>query len=201
VAQITSEGDQAEAFLVNVADRETVDSMVTRVLADYGRIDILVNNAGITRDASLLKMTQNQFDDVIAVNLNGVFNCTQAVAPTMINQGGGSIINTSSIAGLYGNFGQANYAASKAGIIGLTKTWARELGPKGIRVNTVVPGAVATDILKTIPEKLLAQAENNCWLRRLGKPSELANAYLFLASDEASFVNGATLEVSGGVSL
>lgn len=140
------------------------------------------------------KMTEAQFDAVIDVNLKGVFNCAQAVAPTLLAQGSGSIINTSSISGLYGNFGQGNYAASKAAIVGLTKTWARELGPKGVRVNTVVPGPVATHILDTVPRKVLAQIEQACWLKRIGRPEELA-------SDDASYVNGATLEVSGGVSL
>lgn len=201
VAELREAGGQADGYVVNVADRATIDVMVAAVKGKYGRIDVLVNNAGITKDARLVKMTEAQFDAVINVNLKGVFNCTQAVAETMLAQGSGSIINTSSIAGTYGNFGQSNYAASKAGVIGLTKTWARELGPKGVRVNTVVPGSVATHILDTVPEEILNQIKQACWLRRVGKPEELANAYAFLASDEASYVNGATLEVSGGVSL
>jgi 3-oxoacyl-[acyl-carrier protein] reductase len=192
---------KAAGYVVNVTDRATVDAMVADVKAKFGRIDVLVNNAGITKDARLVKMTEAQFDAVIAVNLKGVFNCTQAVAETMLAQGAGSIINTSSIAGTHGNFGQGNYAASKAGVIGLTKTWAKELGPRNVRVNTVVPGSVATHILDTVPEEVMNQIRNACWLRRVGKPEELANVYAFLASDEASYVNGATLEVSGGVSL
>ncbi|NMG75003.1 3-oxoacyl-ACP reductase FabG [Aromatoleum diolicum] len=201
VAELRAAGGQADGYVVNVADRVTINAMVAAVKGKYGRIDVLVNNAGITKDARLVKMTEAQFDAVINVNLKGVFNCTQAVAETMLAQGSGSIINTSSIAGTYGNFGQGNYAASKAGVIGLTKTWARELGPKGVRVNAVVPGTVATHILDTVPEEILNQIKQACWLRRVGRPEELANVYAFLASDEASYVNGATLEVSGGVSL
>lgn len=201
VAELCAASGQADGYVVNVADRATIDVMVAAVKGKFGRIDVLVNNAGITKDARLVKMTEAQFDAVINVNLKGVFNCTQAVAETMLAQGSGSIINTSSIAGTYGNFGQGNYAASKAGVIGLTKTWARELGPKGVRVNAVVPGTVATHILDTVPEEILNQIKQACWLRRVGRPEELANVYAFLASDEASYVNGATLEVSGGVSL
>lgn len=201
VIALQKKGYQAEGFRVNVADRVSVDAMVDTLKEKYGRIDVLVNNAGITQDATLLKMTEDQFDQVIAVNLKGVFNCTQAVAELMVAQKSGSIVNTSSISGLFGNFGQTNYSASKAAILGLTKTWARELGAKGIRVNTVVPGAVATDILNTVPEHILQQIESSCWQKRIGTPEELANVYAFLASDEASYVNGATLEVSGGVTL
>lgn len=200
VQDIRASGGRAEGYVVNVADRATVDAMVADVNAKYGRIDVLVNNAGITRDARLVKMTEEQFDAVVSVNLKGVFNCTQAVAGMMLAQGTGSIINMSSIAGVYGNFGQTNYAATKAGVIGFTKTWARELGPKGIRVNAVAPGAVATNILDTVPREILEQIKQACWLKRIGLPSELANVFAFLASDEASYINGATIEVSGGVS-
>ena len=176
-------------------------STVAQIAKDVGPVEVLVNNAGITRDARLVKMTEVQWDAVIDVNLKGVFHCTQAVAETMLAQGAGSIVNTSSVTGVYGNFGQSNYAAAKAGLIGLTKTWARELGPRGVRVNTVVPGSVATHILDTVPPEILARIKEGCWLRRIGRPEELANVYAFLASDEASYVNGATIEVSGGVSL
>jgi 3-oxoacyl-[acyl-carrier protein] reductase len=201
VKDIESEGRRAAGYVVNVTDRATIDAMVADVKARFGRIDVLLNNAGITQDARLVKMTEAQWDAVINVNLKGVFNCTQAVAETLLAQGSGSIINTSSITGVYGNFGQGNYAATKAGVIGLTKTWARELGPKGVRVNTVVPGSVATQILETVPKEALKQIEQACWLKRIGRPEELAAVYAFLASDEASYVNGATLEVSGGVSI
>jgi len=146
-------------------------------------------------------MTLEQFDAVIDVNLRGVFHCSQAVADTMVQQGSGVILNASSIVGLYGNFGQTNYAASKFGVIGFTKTWSRELGPKGIRVNAVAPGFVATHILDTIPEKVLAEMTQEVPLRRLGKPEEIASVYAFLASDDASYVNGAVLEVAGGLTL
>lgn len=201
VQELRSAGGTATGYAVNVTDRASIDAMVSDVKARHGRIDALVNNAGITSDARLVNMTEAQFDAVINVNLKGVFNCTQAVAETMIGQGSGAIINTSSIAGIYGNFGQTNYAATKAGLVGFTKTWARELGPRGIRVNTVCPGAVATPILGTVPEKVLEQMKQSCWMRRIGSPEEIANVYAFLASDEASYVNGATIEVSGGVSL
>ena len=201
VQEIEAAGGRAEGYVVNVTERATVDAMVAAVKAKYGRIDVLVNNAGITQDARLVKMTEAQFDAVVGVNLKGVFNCTQAVAETMLAQGAGAIINTSSVAGVYGNYGQGNYAATKAAVIGLTKTWARELGPKGVRVNAVAPGAVATRMLETVPADVLDRIKQACWLRRVGKPEELANVYAFLASDEASYVNGATLEVSGGVSL
>lgn len=201
VEGVRAKGGRAEGHVVDVSDRATVDAMVAAVKANHGRIDALINNAGITRDARLVKMTQAQWDAVIGVNLTGVFNCTQAVAETMLAQGSGSIVNTSSVTGVYGNFGQGNYAATKAGVIGLTKVWARELGAKGVRVNTVVPGTVNTHILDTIPKDVMQQIAQACWMKRIGQPEELANVYAFLASDEASFINGATIEVSGGVSL
>ena len=194
-------GVRAQGFVVDVTQRDMVDAVVADTLAEFGAIDILVNNAGITQDARLQKMTLEQFDRVIDVNLRGVFHCTQAVADAMVAKGSGVILNTSSVVGIYGNFGQTNYAASKFGVIGFTKTWARELGPKGIRVNAVAPGFIATPILDTIPEKILASMKSQVPLARLGSPEEVANVYAFLASDEASYVNGAVLEVSGGMTL
>jgi 3-oxoacyl-[acyl-carrier protein] reductase len=191
----------AVAFAVDVTRREQVDAMVEAVLARFGRIDVLVNNAGITRDARLVKMTMQQFDDVIDVNLRGVFHCAQAVAPTMVAQGAGVILNASSVVGLYGNFGQTNYAAAKFGVIGFTKTWSRELGPKGVRVNAVAPGFIETPILATIPDKVLEHMREQVPLGRLGKPEEIASVYAFLASDEASYINGAVIEVSGGMTV
>ncbi len=191
----------ARTFAVDVTDRAQVDAMVAEVKAAYGRIDVLVNNAGITKDARLVKMTLQQFDAVIDVNLRGVFHCAQAVAETMVAQGAGVILNASSVVGIYGNYGQTNYAASKFGVIGFTKTWSRELGPKGVRVNAVAPGFVDTPILATIPEKVLEQMRAQVPLGRLARPEEIANVYAFLASDEASYVNGAVIEVGGGMTV
>jgi 3-oxoacyl-[acyl-carrier protein] reductase len=201
VAQCHALGAQAAGFAVNVTDRAAVDAMVAAVKAQFGRIDVLVNNAGITRDARLQKMTTAQFDAVIDVNLRAVFHCAQAVVDTMVEQGSGAILNASSVVGIYGNFGQTNYAASKFGVIGFTKTWSRELGPKGIRVNAVAPGFIETPILATIPDKVLDGMRAEVPLRRLGTPEEIANVYAFLASDEASYVNGAVLEVAGGLTV
>ena len=191
----------AESFAVDVTDRAQVDAMVAAVKARHGRIDVLVNNAGITKDARLVKMTLQQFDAVIDVNLRGVFHCAQAVADTMIEQRCGVILNASSVVGIYGNFGQTNYAAAKFGVIGFTKTWSRELGPKGIRVNAVAPGFVDTPILATIPAKVLQHMKEQVPLGRLAQPEEIANVYAFLASDEASYINGAVIEVSGGMTV
>ena len=190
-----------ERHAVDVTDRVSVDMMVAAVLARHGRIDVLVNNAGITKDARLVKMTLAQFDAVIDVNLRGVFHCAQAVAPVMIEQGSGVILNASSVVGIYGNFGQTNYAASKFGVIGFTKTWSRELGPKGIRVNAVAPGFVETPILATIPEKVMQHMRDQVPLGRMGRPEEIASVYAFLASDDASYINGAVIEVSGGMTV
>ncbi|MDO5057573.1 MAG: 3-oxoacyl-ACP reductase FabG [Lautropia sp.] len=194
-------GAQAVGHVMNVTDRAQVDAVVAAVLKQFGRIDVLVNNAGITQDARLVKMTAEQFDKVIDVNLRGVFNCSQAVADTMIGQGSGVILNASSVVGLYGNFGQTNYAATKFGVIGFTKTWSRELGPKGVRTNAVAPGFIATPILESMPEKVLEGMKAKVPMARLGKPEEIANVYAFLASDEASYINGEVIEVSGGISL
>lgn len=191
----------ALCLAVDVTDRAQVDAMVSTVKSRYGRIDVLVNNAGITKDARLQKMTLEQFDAVIDVNLRGVFHCSQAVADTLVEQGSGVILNASSVVGIYGNFGQTNYAATKFGVIGFTKTWSRELGPKGVRVNAVAPGFVQTPILSTIPDKVLDQMRGQVPLRRLGQPEEIANVYAFLASDEASYINGAVIEVSGGMTV
>ena len=185
----------------NVGDWDSTVEAFAKSKAEHGSVDVLVNNAGITQDARLQKMTIEQFDRVIDVNLRGVFHCTQAVADIMVAQGGGSILNASSIVGLYGNFGQTNYAATKFGVIGFTKTWARELGPKGVRVNAVAPGFISTPMVAAMPEKVLADLSAKVHMRRLGKPEEIANVYAFLASDEASYINGEVIEVSGGISL
>ena len=188
VQQCRALGAEAEGHVMDVTDRATIDAVVARVQEKHGRIDVLVNNAGITQDARLVKMTEEQFDRVIDINLRGVFHCSQAVAPGMIERNSGVILNASSVVGLYGNFGQTNYAAAKFGLIGFTKTWSRELGPKGVRVNAM-------------PEKVLDGMKARIPMGRLGKPAEIANVYAFLASDEASYINGEVIEVSGGISL
>jgi 3-oxoacyl-[acyl-carrier protein] reductase len=201
-------GEGAAFYEVNVANREEVQKWVEAVVAEYGRIDVLVSNAGILRDGQLVKvkegelvgqMSEENFDLVISVNLKGVFNCAQAVAPVMIKQGGGVILNATSVVGLDGNFGQTNYVATKSGVIGMTKVWARELGRYGVRVNAVAPGFTATEILVTMPEKIIDGMKARTPLGRLGDPRDIANAYLFLASDEASFITGETLRVDGGI--
>jgi 3-oxoacyl-[acyl-carrier protein] reductase len=198
---IERRGGEASAFRVDVTDKLSIQAMVEAVHTRYGRIDILVNNAGIVADAQLKKMTDEQFDRVIDINLKGTYNCTKAVVDVMLEQQSGVILNASSIVGLYGNFGQTNYAASKFGVIGMVKTWARELGKRGIRANAVCPGFVSTSIINNIPDKVIDALETRVPLGRLGKPEEIANAYAFLASDEASYINGAVLEVSGGLTI
>lgn len=206
--QATADEIGAVFYKVNITDRLAVQEWVEEVVEEYGRIDILVNNAGVLRDGQLVKfkdgeltgfMSEADFDLVINVNLKGVFNCTQAVAPVMIKQGSGVILNASSVVGLDGNFGQTNYVATKAGVIGMTKVWARELGRYGIRVNAVAPGFTLTEMVAQMPQKILDGMVARTPLRRMGQPRDIANAYLFLASDEASFISGETLRVDGGI--
>lgn len=201
-------GPEARFYKVNVADRQEVQAWVDDVVAHYGRVDVLINNAGILRDGLFVRvkdgvlvkqMEESAWDAVIDVNLKGVFNCTQAVTPYMIKQGGGVIVNASSVVGLYGNFGQTNYVATKAGVIGMTKVWARELGRHNIRVNAVAPGFIMTEMVQQMPENILNDMKSHTPLGRLGEPRDIANAYLWLSSDEASFVSGATISVDGGI--
>lgn len=201
-------GPDARFDKVDITDRQAVQAWIDDVFAQYGRIDILVNNAGVLRDGLLVRvkdgelvkqMPEEDFDLVIAVNLKGVFNCTQAVAPIMINQGGGVILNATSIVGLDGNFGQTNYVATKSAVIGMTKTWARELGRYNIRVNAVAPGFTLTEMVKQMPDKILEGMVGRTPLGRMGEPRDIANGYLFLASDEASFISGETLRIDGGI--
>lgn len=201
VDQIIAEGGQAKFYAVNTMDEAQVTAAAAAVNADFGRIDILLNNAGITRDSSLKKMTRDQWDLVIGVNLTGVYLCTQAVVPYMEANKYGRIINASSVVGLTGNFGQTNYAATKAGVIGMSKVWAREFGRKGITSNAVAPGFIHTEMMDTIPESVLENLTSRTPLQRLGTVDELANAYLFLASSESSFINGTVISVDGGLSL
>jgi 3-oxoacyl-[acyl-carrier protein] reductase len=199
--ELSDQGYQVAFFQVNVADQDSVNKMVKNVVNRFGKVDILVNNAGITRDAMLKKMTLENFQKVLDVNLTGVFLCTQAVVPTMLEQGCGRIINTSSVSGVYGNIGQTNYAATKAAVVGMTKTWAKELGRKGITVNAVAPGFMETNMTATVPEKVLDSIRATIPLGHLGKPEDIAYAYLYLASDEAKYVNGTTLHVDGGIMM
>jgi 3-oxoacyl-[acyl-carrier protein] reductase len=199
--EINESRGEALAFRVDVTDSRSIGAMVEGVMARWGRIDTLVNNAGIVQDAQLRKMTEDQFDQVVDVNLKGVYNCTRAVVDIMIKQHSGCILNASSIAGIYGNFGQTNYVATKFAVIGMMKTWARELANKGIRSNAICPGFIETPILRTLPEKVRAMMEEKVPMGRLGRPEEIANTYAWLASDEASYVNGAVIEVSGGVTI
>lgn len=207
-ATAESIGAAAAFYKLNVADRAAVQAVVDDVVEQYGRVDVLVNNAGVLRDGTLVKvkdgvlvkqMSEGDFDLVIGVNLKGVFNCTQAVAPHMIRQKGGVILNASSIVGLDGNFGQTNYVATKSAVIGMTKVWARELGRSGIRVNAIAPGFTATEMVASMPENILDGMRGRTPLGRLGEPRDIANAYLFLASDEASFITGEVLRVDGGI--
>jgi 3-oxoacyl-[acyl-carrier protein] reductase len=204
---LTELGRDAAFYTVDVTDRQAVQEWVDVVFERFSRIDVLINNAGVLRDNMLVKvkdgelvkqMPEDEFDLVIAVNLKGVFNCTQAVAPHMIRQGSGVILNASSVVGLDGNFGQTNYVATKAGVIGMTKVWARELGRHGIRVNAVAPGFILTEMVLQMPEDILKKMAASAPLGRMGDTRDVANAYLFLASEEASFISGAVLRVDGG---
>lgn len=201
--ELSYEQENVKGYALNVADSAACKEFYDAIIEEYGRVDILVNNAGITRDAMTRKMTDEQWDLVIDVNLKGVFNLVRYVGPQMETIGGGSIINISSVVGEYGNIGQANYSATKAGLLGLTKTWAKEFARKGVpvRVNAIAPGYIMTDILKTVPEDLLQKFAQLTMLKRLGQPEEIAKAALFLASDESSYVTGHTLSVNGGMRL
>ncbi len=201
VSEIEKAGGKAFFSKVNTASYAEVLAATNEANGLFGNIDILINNAGITRDASIKKMTPDMWQQVIDVNLTGVFNCAKCISAGMVENGYGRIINTSSVVALYGNFGQTNYVATKAGVIGLTKTLARELGRKGVTVNAVAPGFIATDMVKKMPENVLKAMEEKVPLGRLGIPEEIASAYLFLASDEAAYINGATLSVDGGITI
>lgn len=201
-------GGQGIFVKVNVADSKAVKQAVQSVLERWGRIDVLVNNAGIVRDSQLVKykngeviseMSDEAWDAVIGVNLKGVFNCTKAAVPHMIKAGGGVVLNASSVVGLYGNFGQTNYVATKAGVIGMTRVWARELGKFKIRVNAVAPGFVATEILQSMPERVIEAMVKKTPMGRMGEPRDIANAYLWLASDAATWVTGEIMSVDGGI--
>jgi 3-oxoacyl-[acyl-carrier protein] reductase len=208
--ELSSLGGEALFRKTNVGDARDVESAVQEVVARWKTVDVLVNNAGILRDSQLVKwkdgqlagmMSDEAFDAVISVNLKGVFICARAVVPHMIRNGSGVILNASSVAGLHGNFGQTNYSATKAGVISFVHTWARELGKYNIRVNAVAPGFIATEILRSMPEKIIQAMVQHTPLGRMGKPEEIAEAYAWLASDAASFVTGHVLSVDGGIVL
>ncbi|WP_129596685.1 3-oxoacyl-ACP reductase FabG [Anaerophilus nitritogenes] len=201
VDKIKQIGGEAIGKEVDVTNKNQVDEMVKDIINKYKKIDVFINNAGITADAKLEKMTEDQWEQVIDVNLKGVFYCGQSAAKVMKEQGYGVILNTSSVVGVYGNFGQTNYAASKWGVIGMTKTWAKELGKYGIRANAVAPGFTLTPMIEKMPQNVIRMMEEKSPLKKLAQPIDIANAFLFLASDEASFVTGTVLNVDGGVVL
>ncbi len=191
---------ETAGFIVDVSDLRAVQDSVKATLARFGHIDGLVNNAGVVADAQLTKMSEAQWDRVIDINLKGVFNCTRATVDALLASCG-AIVNISSIVGLSGNFGQTNYAAAKAGVLGMSKTWARELGRKGVRSNAICPGFIETPILTAMPERVIEEMVSHIPQRRMGQPHEIAAAAVFLLSSEASYINGATLEVTGGLTL
>lgn len=193
--------EDIKVYKVNAGDFQAVSEAALKTKQDFGRIDILVNNAGITKDSSLLKMTPEQWQQVIDINLTGVFNCTRAIAPFMVEQLSGRILNASSVVGKNGNFGQTNYAASKAGVIAMTQTWAKELGRKGITVNAVAPGFIATEMVQAMPPEVVQNMKSKVPSQRLGLPEEIGALYAFLASDDAAYINGATISIDGGISL
>ncbi|MDR0661311.1 MAG: 3-oxoacyl-ACP reductase FabG [Prevotellaceae bacterium] len=201
VEKLTEKGYTAIFDKVNTAKYDEIGAAADRVFKQLGAIDILINNAGITRDSTLKKMTPEQWKQVIDVNLSGVFYCTKIISEYMLQKGYGRILNASSVVALYGNFGQTNYVATKSGLIGMTKTWARELGRKGITVNAIAPGFIATEMVAAMPENVIQSMESKVPIGRLGKPEEIASAYLFLASEEASYINGAVLSVDGGMTV
>ncbi|WP_129596624.1 3-oxoacyl-ACP reductase FabG [Anaerophilus nitritogenes] len=201
VEKIKESGKEAIGKEVDVTNKNQVDEMIEDIVSKYKKIDVFINNAGITADAKLEKMTEEQWNQVIDVNLKGVFYCGQSAAKVMKKQGYGVILNASSVVGLYGNFGQTNYAASKWGVIGMTKTWAKELGKYEIRVNAVAPGFTLTPMVEKMPQDVLTMIQNKSPLKKLAQPVDIANAFLFLASDEARFITGTVLSVDGGVVL
>lgn len=201
VNEIIAQGGKAAFTKVNTAHFDEVKTATDAIVAEYGRLDIIINNAGITRDSTIKKMTPESWQQVIDVNLTGVFNCCKCASDVMVENGFGRIINASSVVALYGNFGQTNYVATKAGLIGMTKTLARELGKKGVTVNAVAPGFIATEMVKKMPAEVLKSMEEKVPLKRLGLPEEIAAAYLFLASDAAAYINGTVMSVDGGITI
>ena len=200
VKEIEALGVKCKGYAADAADFAATDAVVKEVVADFGRIDVLVNNAGITKDGLILRMTEEQWDAVITTNLKSAFNFTRAVVPFMAKQRGGSIINMSSVVGENGNAGQCNYSASKAGLIGLAKSIAKEMGPRGIRANCIAPGFIVTDMTSAIPEEMRAEWAKTIPLRRAGNPEDVANVALFLASDMSAYVSGQVINCCGAMS-
>jgi 3-oxoacyl-[acyl-carrier protein] reductase len=210
VRELAALGGEPLFRKTNVCDSRDVETGVQEIVARWNTVDVLINNAGITRDAQFVKwkdgavagmMMDEAFDSVISVNLKGVFLCSRAVVPHMIRKGSGVILNASSVVGLYGNFGQTNYAATKAGVIAFARTWSRELAKYNIRVNAVAPGFIATEMVQKMPEKVIQSMVSHTPLGRMGKPEDVAEAYVWLASDAASFITGTVLSVDGGFVL
>ena len=201
VSSIEDEGGTAAFTETDVTDLGEAQALAETTVEQFGGIDVVVNNAGITRDATLKKMSEEAFDQVVDVNLKGVFNCTKAALPHLTESDAGRVLNAASIVGRYGNFGQTNYVATKSGVIGMTKTWAREFGRDGVTVNAVAPGFVDTDMMESVPENVIEGLTDRTPLGRLGEPEDIADAYCFLASDEAAFITGAVIAVDGGLVL
>lgn len=203
IKELPYEMDRVERYTVDVTDRNALLEFYNEIISKYGQVDVLVNNAGVTKDALTEKMTEEEWDFVVNVNLKGVFNLTQLIGPGMQKNGKGSIINLSSIAGIFGNTGQANYSATKAGVVGLTKTWAKEFARKGdqVRVNAISPGTVNTEMFKAVPEKVITEFKKKITLQRLAEPEEIARAAVFLASDDSSYITATVLNVDGGIRL
>jgi len=201
VEELKTISNDVLGFVVDISKKEEIERMVSQIISKYGRVDVLVNNAGITMDAQLHKMTDEQFDKVIDINLKGTYLCTRAIVDIMREQNSGSIINLSSLSGIYGNFGQTNYVATKMGVIGFVKTWTKELGRKNIRVNAIAPGLIETEMSQAMPEKAQEALISKVPMARMGQPEEVANVALFLASEESSYVTGITVEVGGGLTL
>ncbi len=196
---LEKEHSNIHGYLLNVTDRPAISSFVEEIKNKYGRIDILINNAGITSDALLIRMSEESWDKVININLKGVFNMTQAVVQVMLGQGSGVVLTTSSVVGRYGNVGQTNYVATKAGVIGMTYGWAKEFGKKGIRFNAVAPGFIRTPMTEKLPQNVIDMMIEKTPLKKFGEPIDVAKAFLFLASDDASFITGQVLGVDGGL--
>lgn len=196
---LEKEHQDIQGYKLDVTDRNAISTFVEEIKNKYGRIDILINNAGITSDALLIRMSEESWDKVININLKGVFNMTQAVVQVMLSQGSGVVLTTSSVVGRYGNVGQTNYAATKAGVIGMTYSWAKEFGKKGIRFNAVAPGFIRTPMTNKLPQNVIDMMVEKTPLKKFGEPIDVANAFLFLASDDASFITGQVLGVDGGL--